>query len=61
MILQQKLTLGTQAVNKLLIAASDGIGIILPFFPLSLTLLWLDSPIWAWASSFRRGFMITQI
>jgi hypothetical protein len=23
--------------------------------------LWLDSPIWAWASSFRRGFMITHI
>jgi hypothetical protein len=22
--------------------------------------LWLDSPIWAWASSFRRGFMITH-
>jgi hypothetical protein len=21
--------------------------------------LWLDSPIWAWASSFRRGFTIT--
>jgi hypothetical protein len=23
--------------------------------------LWLDCPIWAWASSFRRGFMITHI
>jgi hypothetical protein len=23
--------------------------------------LWLDSPIWAWASSFRRGFMVTHI
>jgi hypothetical protein len=23
--------------------------------------LWLDSPIWAWASSFRRGFLITHI
>jgi hypothetical protein len=23
--------------------------------------LWLDSPIWAWASSFRRGFIITHI
>ena len=23
--------------------------------------LWLDSPIWAWASSFRQGFMITHI
>jgi hypothetical protein len=22
--------------------------------------LWLDSPIWAWASSFRRGFMVTH-
>jgi hypothetical protein len=22
---------------------------------------WLDSPIWVWASSFRRGFMITHI
>jgi hypothetical protein len=22
--------------------------------------LWLDSPIWAWASSFRRGFTITH-
>jgi hypothetical protein len=22
--------------------------------------LWLDSPIWAWASSFRRGFIITH-
>src|SRR5579875_764125 len=22
---------------------------------------WLDSPIWAWASSFRRGFMVTHI
>jgi hypothetical protein len=26
-----------------------------PFF------LWLDSPIWAWASSLRRGFMVTHI
>jgi hypothetical protein len=23
--------------------------------------VWLDSPIWAWASSFRRGFTITHI
>jgi hypothetical protein len=23
--------------------------------------VWLDSPIWAWASWFRRGFMITHI
>jgi hypothetical protein len=23
--------------------------------------IWLDSPIWAWASSFRRGFMITHL
>jgi hypothetical protein len=22
--------------------------------------IWLDSPIWAWASSFRRGFTITH-
>jgi hypothetical protein len=27
---------------------------------ISLSLLWLDSPIWAWASSFRRGLMITH-
>jgi hypothetical protein len=31
------------------------------FFFLLLLLLWLDSPICAWASSFRRGFMVTQI
>jgi hypothetical protein len=23
--------------------------------------LWLDSPVWAWASSFRQGFMITHL
>jgi hypothetical protein len=23
--------------------------------------LWLDSPIWVWAFSFRRGFMVTHI
>jgi hypothetical protein len=23
--------------------------------------LWLDSPIWAWASSFRRGFTVTHL
>jgi hypothetical protein len=27
----------------------------------SFCFLWLDSPIWAWASSFRRGFTITHI
>jgi hypothetical protein len=26
----------------------------------NLFFLWLDSPIWAWASSFRRGFTITH-
>jgi hypothetical protein len=29
-------------------------------YQFNIFLLWLDSPIWAWASSFRRGFMITS-
>jgi hypothetical protein len=28
--------------------------------PWVFSFLWLDSPIWAWASSFRRGFTITH-
>jgi hypothetical protein len=30
-------------------------------YTLCIFVLWLDSPVWAWASSFRRGFTITQI
>jgi hypothetical protein len=36
-------------------------GKTLLYYPFDRFFLWLDSPIWAWASSFRRGFTITHI